>query len=428
VNKLAESAHAEAARLLRDPATIRSRCHAILQAVEAGRSLHFRVEREALDAVVERVATLTRSRFPDLQIPYHSRWRHFEAGGIDRKAELDARLAGCSSAATARARIDLALVSVLLDANAGSDWRYVEAESGQTFNRSEGLAVASFRAFLAGRFSSIVGEPCRVDARALCAIDASSLGEVFQVSEANPLLGLDGRAALLRRLGEALRAQPECFSAEGQPGHLFDTLTHRHHAPLLHHHRPVPNANKHHLSATRILGALLDAFSTIWPSGQALGELPLGDVWPHPAAGGSGLSAGWVPLHQLSQWLTYSLLEPFEWAGVHVNSLNELTGLPDHQHGGLLLDAGVLRPLDVGYASRPYTPADPWVIEWRALTVALLDELATRVRSRLGLDEAQLPLARIMEGGSWAAGQQIAAEKRPGGAPPVQIHSDGTVF
>ncbi|MFM2058609.1 MAG: hypothetical protein RLY71_2994 [Pseudomonadota bacterium] len=418
----------EAVHVLREPTTLRSRCHAVLQAVEAGRSSHFRVERAALAGVAERIATLTRSRFPDLQVPYHSRWRHFEAGGVDRKAELDARLAGRSTAAMARARIDLTLISVLLDAGAGPAWRYQEAESGQTFSRSEGLAVASFRAFLAGLFSSDPGDPCRVDARALLALTPDALGAAFQVGPDNPLVGLAGRVELLHRLGEALRARPDCFTAEGQPGHLFDLLTHHRHAPQLHHHHPLPNNGKHHLGAARILGALLDAFSSIWPSGQMLGDQPLGDVWRHPAAGGEGLSAGWVPFHKLSQWLTYSLLEPFEWAGVHVNSLDQLTGLPEYRNGGLLLDAGVLLPLDPGYASRPFTPADPWVIEWRALTVALLDELAPLVRSRLGASAEQLPLARILEGGSWAAGRQIAAEKRPGGAPPVQIHSDGTVF
>ena len=73
-------------------------------------------------------------------------------------------------------------------------------------------------------------------------------------------------------------------------------------------------------------------------------------------------------------------------------------------------------------------PNDPWVVEWRALTVALIDELAPKVRQALGLGADALPLARILEGGTWAAGRQIAAELREGGAPPVRIDSDGTVF
>ena len=133
-----------------------------------------------------------------------------------------------------------------------------------------------------------------------------------------------------------------------------------------------------------------------------------------------------MPFHKLSQWLSYSLLEPFEWAGVQVGGLDDLTGLPEYRNGGLLIDAGVIVPRDTAFAAQPRLPSEPWVIEWRALTVALLDELAPRVREVLGAPA--LPLACILEGGSWAAGRQIAAERRAGGAPPVAIESDGTVF
>jgi hypothetical protein len=420
----------EALRMLRTPATIRSRCAAIAAAVTDGDSEHFAIDRSRLDDVAKRVARLTRQRFPDLKIPYHSRWRHFEAGGVARKAELDAKLAGRSNTAVARSRIDLTLVSVLLDAGAGAQWRYREAASGQSFARSEGLGVATFRAFMGGRFSSDAGDPFRVDSAALLRLDAVALAEIFQVDGDNPLVGLDGRAALMRRLGEALRAQPEVFTSAGQPGHLFDALTHHPHAPRLRHHRPAPSGPQQgHVSATRILRALLDAFSDIWPNGQALPSgLPLGDVWRHPHAGGEGPSAGWVPFHKLSQWLTYSLLEPFEWAGVEVAGLAELTALPEYRNGGLLLDAGVIVPRDPQAPQERRTPADPWVVEWRALTVALIDELAPLIRAELGSAAADLPLACLLEGGTWAAGRQIAAERRDGGAPPVQIDSDGTVF
>ena len=419
----------DALRVLRSPATVRERSTLIAAAVGAGKSEHFEIDRGPLDAVAERVARVTRERYPDLQIPYHSRWRHFEAGGVDRKAELDAQLGERSSVSAARAHVDLALVSVLLDAGAGPDWGYAEAETGQRFTRSEGLAVASFRAFMAGRFSSDAGDPYRVDAAGLLRLDEAALAEMFQVRDGNPLVGLAGRADLLRRLGQALRDQPQTFTSSGQPGHLFDALTYHAHAPRLRHHRPAPSAQRHHhVGAPRILGALLEAFGGIWPSGQSVGGVPLGDVWRHPQAGGHGASAGIVPFHKLSQWLTYSLLEPFEWGGVQVNELDQLTALPEYRNGGLLLDAGVIVPRDAEFASRTMRPQDAWVVEWRALTVALIDELAPKVRSVLGLSAEQLPLARILEGGTWAAGRQIAAELREGGAPPVRIDSDGTVF
>ena len=418
----------EGVRRLRQAATVRERCANITQAVREGRSRHFRLDEERLDDVARRIAALTQSRFPDGRIPLHSRWRHFEAGGIDRLVEVNARLAGHSHVARARAHIELVLISVLLDAGAGAQWQYVETESGQTFNRSEGLAVASLRAFLAGAFSSDPGDPCRVDAKALSRMDVPTLAALFQVRDINPLLGLEGRVDLLRRLAQALRAQPDTFTADGRPGHLFDALTHHHHAPRLHNHHVVPGSTalRHQVSAPRLLQALLDAFSAIWPSGQQFLGVPVGDAWAHPLAGGEGPSAGWVPFHKLSQWLTWSLVEPFEAAGVRIKGLEELTGLPEYRNGGLLLDAGVIVPLDAEFGTRTRVPGEQWVIEWRALTVSLLDALLPRVRALLGNEH--LPLGCLLEGGSWAAGRQIAAELRPGGAPTVAIDSDGTVF
>jgi hypothetical protein len=419
----------DAVRVLRSPATIRERCVLITAAVSAGKSAHFDIDRSKLPAVAQRVARITRDRYPDLKIPVHSRWRHFEAGGIDRKAELDARLHGRTTVSIARAHVDLALVSVLLDAGAGPSWGYEERESGQRFVRSEGLAVASLRAFMAGRFSSDEGDPCRVDARALLQLDEKALADIFQVTERNPLVGLEGRASLMRRLGEALREQPDLFTTSGQPGHLFDALTYHAHAPRLRHHRPSPTSSRHHhVQASRILGALLDAFSGIWPQGQAIGDIPLGDVWRHPQAGGHGASEGRVPFHKLSQWLAYSLLEPFEWAGVQVMETGALTALPEYRNGGLLLDARVIVPRDKTYGARRYQPGDEWVVEWRAMTVALIDELAPLVRKELGVGAEELPLACILEGGTWAAGRQIAGELREDGGPPVLVESDGTVF
>ena len=67
-----------------------------------------------------------------------------------------------------------------------------------------------------------------------------------------------------------------------------------------------------------------------------------------------------MPFHKLSQWLTYSLLEPFEWAGVTVTGLDALTGLPEYRNGGLLLDTGVLRLRDPDWAARTWTSATNW--------------------------------------------------------------------
>ena len=135
-----------------------------------------------------------------------------------------------------------------------------------------------------------------------------------------------------------------------------------------------------------------------------------------------------MPFHKLSQWLVYSLIEPLEDAGFSITGIDALTGLAEYRNGGLFLDCGALVARDDDLLRRPLDPFEEAVVEWRALTVALLDRLAERVRHRFGLDAAQFPLAKVLEGGSWAAGREIAGEIRPGGGPPLTIASDGTLF
>ena len=413
----------DAVRHLRLPATVRERCANITAAVAAGQSAHFTLDRTRLPEVARRVVRITGERFPGPVIPIHSLWRQFEAGGVDRKAQLDARLAGLNRVELARTRIDLAVVSVLLGADAGPDWHYREADTGRRFVRAEGLAVASLHAFLDGRFSTDRRVPLRVDAPALARIDSAQLAEIFQVGADNPLVGLEGRVQLLRRLGAALSQRPDVFGEPARPGRLFDLLGQ---ALVGGEGSTVKKVPVKRVRAPHILRALLKAFGGIWPGGQQLAGKPVGDTWAHPQAGGQGASAGRVPFHMRSQWLAYSLVEPFEWAGITVEGLDDLTGLPDARHGGLFIDAGVIVPRHAGFGGQIFTLADPWVIEWRAMTVRLLDELARLVRVELG--DAQLPLARIMAGGTWAAGAEIAAERRPGGPPPVRVAINGTLF
>jgi hypothetical protein len=397
--------------LLRDPRTIRGRAARMLALARQGALAHLALDEGRLPAVVDRVLAVTRASYPDLAaIPYHSRWRHFGVGGVDRAALLDAHLAGADPTERLRARIDLVVTSVLLDAGAGPAWGFVEPGTGARFSRSEGLAVASVHMFLAGGFSSAPGAP-RADAAGLAAVDAAALGRAFQAGPDNPLVGLEGRAALLGRLGAVVAADPVHFPAPAgaapRVGHLGDHL--------------LARARGGVLSAAEVLAAVLAGLGPIWPGRHSLGGVNLGDVWPHP-------QVGLVPFHKLSQWLTYSLFEPLEAAGVRIAGVDALTGLAEYRNGGLFLDEGVLCPRHEAVLRDRHPPDAPVIVEWRALTVALLDEVAARVRERLGLDAAALPLAKVLEGGTWAAGRQVARERRPDGGPPLQIESDGTVF
>ena len=407
------AAERDAVARLREPETIRACCREILRHAERDALDHFILHPERLEAAAELVVATTEDRYPDLDIPFHSRWRHFQAGGVDRWAALADTLPD-DPAAVARARIDLAITSVLLDAGAGDAWRYREPGFAAPLARSEGLAVASLRMFAAGAFSALPGEPLRADAAALLDLDRRRLDEAFQVRADNPLVGAAGRVALLEALGRALAAHPELFGDPPRAGHLYDHLAAR--------------AMDGRLPARAILSALLVGLASIWPGRLTLGGENLGDVWRHPAIRRDDPGDGLVPFHKLSQWLAYSLVEPLEDAGIRVVELETLTGLPEYRNGGLLVDTGVLelrRPED---AERVHDVGSELVVEWRALTVALLDELAPRIRARLGRDADEMPLIRILEGGTWEAGRRAARQRRPGGGPPIAIASDGTVF
>jgi hypothetical protein len=397
---------------LRSPEAIRERAGAVLARGLAGRLEHFAIDLSRLDATADLVAAVTRERYPDGVVPPHSRWRHFDAGGHARLADLTRALGGLDAAERARARIDLVVTSVLLDAGAGSDWRYVDPATGTAFGRSEGLAVASLRLFADGFFSSERAMPWRADAPGLLAVSEARLGAALQVSADNPLMGLAGRALLLRDLGQALRRRPELFGTDPpRPGHLLDVLRSRQRAGGL--------------EAVDVLHHVLVGFGSIWPGRLQCEGVNLGDVWPHPAAGGAGPTAGLVPFHKLSQWLVYSLIEPLADAGVTVTRIDRLTGLAEYRNGGLFLDTGVLAPRHEAVVHEEHRAGDEVVVEWRALTVALLDRLAPLVRTRLGAGD--LPLASILEGGTWVAGRRLADARR-GGAAPIRVASDGTVM
>ncbi|MBM3534729.1 MAG: DUF1688 family protein [Alphaproteobacteria bacterium] len=404
---------AEAARWLLSTAAVRSRARQLLELADRGQLPHLTLHRDRLPSVIDEVMTVTRGSYPDGAIPYHSRWRHFGVGGRDRWQALSSAL-DVDAHERARIGVDLAVTSVLLDAGAGDGWRYREPASGDVYTRSEGLAVASFDLFAAGTFSGDPRRPLRADATGLARFDAARLASGFQVGEGNPLVGLEGRAALMRGLGRALASAPDLFGREARIGHLVDHLERR--------------ASGSRLKATDILDAVLSGFGLVWPGRLSLAGIPLGDTWRHRLARSRDAGDGLVPFHKLSQWLTYSLVEPLEWLGLAITGLDDLTGLPEYRNGGLFLDLGVLAWRDPATPRHALKPGDEPVVEWRALTVALLDEVASGVRARLNLDAERLPLAKVLQGGTWTAGRRVARRLRPGGGPPLTLDSDGTVF
>jgi Protein of unknown function (DUF1688) len=404
---------ARAIEYLRSPHAVRERSRAVFEHVLAHNSALFTLDLGRLSVAVRLTREAIESAYSDARkIPLHSRVNHFGVGRRDRLRELEGRLG--SGLDRARALTDLVVTSVLLDAGAGPDWRYVEAGTNIEARRSEGLALASFHCFASGAFSSDPSRPHQADAVGLSRVTSEVLGQAFQVRPDNPLVGLEGRAALLRKLGAALDDAPSGFAHQGRVGGLCDVLMARAEAGG-------------RLPAERILPTVLEALRSIWPPRTQRFGVELGDVWPHPAAGGADDTRGLVPLHKLSQWLSYSLIYPLEAAGIEVVEVDALTGLAEYRNGGLFVDTGVIMPREPGLLGESHAAGSELVVEWRALTVALLDRLAIELRRELGLDAVRLPLGKVLEGGTWAAGRKLAADRRRGAAP-FTIQSDGTLF
>jgi hypothetical protein len=385
---------------LRSAAAVRERCGMVYRFVAEGGSQNFSVDELRLPAIAQYVTKVTRETYPDLKIPYHSRWRHFDAGGVNRWEELAGMTRG-DALERARAAVDLVTVSVLLDAGAGDAWRYRDMRAGASFARSEGLALASLDMFRAGGFSTDREQPWRVDAAALMQI--------------NPLVGLKARSTLLRRLGEALAANADLFGqAPARPGHLVDYFMQR--------------AADRHISAGNVLAVVLNGLASIWPSGLTLNGFAVGDAGRHRAVRTGDASDGIVPFHKLSQWLTYSLIEPLSAVDLIVDDIDGLTALAEYRNGGLLVDLKAIVLRSGVDRLQEYAVYSELVVEWRALTVALMDRLIGLVRAQLGMDTA-FTLPQMLQGGTWAAGRKIARELRPrDGASPIRVAADGTVF
>lgn len=398
---------AERAAWLLTPEAIRTQCNALFALAEADQLTHFSLNLDKLDHCADEVVVTIKANYPTLEIPPHARWRHFVFAGEDRWTAI---MAGMDLTAADRARLEceLAITSVLLDAGAGAAWSYRDAKTGTAYARSEGLALASLDMFMAGALGD--GKNPGVTIDGLLGLTPKGLAQAFQVSDTNPLEGLEGRVALLQSLGAVIADQLDVFGETPRLGLIADHL--------------FGIGRDDGLPARDILVTVLDVLGPIWPDRPTLNGASLGDCWTHPKAPAPGL----VPFHKLSQWLSYSLVEPMERTGLPIVQLDGLTGLAEYRNGGLFLDTGVIALRDPTVAGRPEDPSGELVVEWRALTVALLDRVAEKVRSKLGKTAETMPLAAVLEGGTWATGRRLAQAKRAGGAPPISIKSTGTVF
>ncbi|KAI6081822.1 DUF1688-domain-containing protein [Hypoxylon rubiginosum] len=467
----------DAAGYLRSLGSVRERSKIVTDKALRNALNHFDVDMAKFPDVVSFVCGIIKRDFdpPFLSIPPHGRYQHFCVGGRDRVANLLATFPDdVDSTEKCRRLIDLFLVSVLLDAGAGTSWSFKSAENGRVYRRSEGLAIASLEMFKAGLFSGNPTNKFQVDKDGLRKLTVEQLEKGMQSRPGNEIAGLEGRAQLLIRLGGALASKTDFFGDDGRPGNMIDYL-------LAH---PTTQASSTPIVVLPVLwNVLMSGLAPIWPSSRtAIDGISLGDAWPctsmpqpKPAtspssppnfspfpnsssqshSSGGGNAAPWesiLPFHKLTQWLAYSLMHPMQsllriqFAGTEL-----LTGLPEYRNGGLFIDLGVLTlkhdDLERGlqnyndYGRRTgvkgvevapmFEPSDDVVVEWRGVTVGFLDKLLVEVNKALKreLNGGELSLAQLLEAGSWKGGREIAEVSRPNTKePPILIDSDGTVF
>lgn len=448
---------------------------------------NFIVDFSKVDDVVDFIVSLINRDYGTnySSIPPHGRWQHFNVGDIDRITPLvnswksnnntNDNNNNIDSIEITKRLLDLFVVSVLLDAGAGNKWKYIEKSESESnsesnsYSRSEGIAVASLVMFKSGIFSNSPNlNPFQVNGTALSLLSVEDLANGMQATNfksnnnisggdndnnTNPMDGLEGRAALISRLGKALLQNSKYFGPPEtcRPGNILDYL--------LNHPTTIKTTTTKddEITTTTIKletlwDALMDALSPVWPSGRTqLGGISLGDAWICSSMP-STTNEEWekiTPFHKLTQWLCYSLIVPIkQFLGVKFDGEDLQTGLPEYRNGGLLVDFGVLKLKpnileqglelskkingssgsggDSAYSIPLFTPDSDVIIEWRALTVGFLDYLLPLVNKKLNTN---LSLAQLLEAGTWKAGREIAAQKRPlTKGPPIDLLSDGTVF
>jgi len=401
----------EVVNKMRNLHMIRKQCERVYDLAKQEKLQHLYIDEKKMIEATQYVIDCIEKYHPTKDIPMHSRFRHFENEDMEQLEEMWNR-AKIPASEQVKRLIDLATVSVLIDAGAGPIWKYTKP-NGEQKGRSEGLASASFQMFLSGLFSSDVAVQTRVNSIALKKLKVQDLKLAFQVSKTNPMIGLKGRADLLNRLGGALEEYPIFFGHEiFRPGNIVDYIQ--------------SHVINNQISIEIIWQAIIVGLEKIWPN--HVSGIQRGDVWTYSPLKISGQAGSdLVPFHKLSQWLMLSWLEPLMELDFEITELELLTPLAEYRNGGFLIDIGLIKLKHDDDLERRFNIGSEIVVEWRALTICLIDRIAESIRKYYKNIPFELTLASILEGGTWRCGRLLAKEKR-GGLPPLQLRSDGTVF
>lgn len=287
--------------------------------------------------------------------------------------------------------------------------------------------------FKSGLFSSDPAQPTQVDAKGLKLLTMDQLAKGLQVTDTNPLAGLEGRTGLLTKLGDALLNQ-RFFGETSRPGNMLGKFPRRRtlwlsltNADYLLSHETTLASSIPIVALPVLWEVLMDGLGPIWPATRnTIDGVSLGDAWPCDAMPSTQYNQPWeqiVPFHKLTQWLAYSLMTPMaKLLHIHFAGAELLTGLPEYRNGGLFVDTGLLtlKADDMARGIKQFkdnaavkgqpnmevvplfTVDDDVIVEWRAVTVGFLDLLLDEVNGQLGLggNEA-LTLPQMLEAGSW---------------------------
>ena len=135
-----------------------------------------------------------------------------------------------------------------------------------------------------------------------------------------------------------------------------------------------------------------------------------------------------IPFHKLLHWTMYSLIEPLELYGIKFLNKEIMLPLPEYRNGGLLIDIGLIDLKDPTYYEKIHNVGSELIVEWRALTLILIEKIKEGINEYYKNDGVKLTMSQVLQGGTWSAGRAIAMEKRKSSEPPIKIRSDGTVF
>lgn len=375
--------------------TVRGNANEFLSRAVRGDLQFVEVASDKLKQALIDVLETTKQTYPEFQIPPYGVWRLFEAGNVDRWSALASAREFQTADELLASAADLAILTVYMDVSTPSDWSYKDTMAGTVVIGRQATALAAINMFAAGSFSSDPVDPFRVDADALIRLDIDELASGLQWnSEENATL-LRNLQRHLKRFGEALALRADLFG-EGEttrPGNLLVKLG---------------NEGWGSVDATVILDRLLQSLAPLWEGGSVKGDVSFGDSFDYGANSGPDGSLT-VPFHSTAQEMVYSLVEPLAWAGFEVDELEALSAPSDAVHTALFVQSGVL-VFKNEERDLPSEQAINRMIEIRAVTVALTDQLADLLRKELKVEAGQLPLSCVLEGGTSRAGKAILRE------------------